>query len=97
MFPVLVAAGTAVVSWLLPRLLSVAGTVVVSQTVITPIFTYLQNTITAKLGGMSADAVSFFQFVGIPDAISVIFAAYAMAIGIKSAKAAFQRSGARGA
>lgn len=97
MFHVLLAAGTAVASWLLPRLLSVAGTVAVSQTVITPIFTYLQNQITTKLGGMSADAVAFFQFVGVPDAISVVFAAYALAVGIKSAKAAFQRSGARGA
>jgi hypothetical protein len=97
MFQVLIAALTAVASWILPRLLSVAGTVVVSQTVITPIFTYLQNTITAKLGGMSADAVNFFQFVGVPEAISVIFAAYSLAIGIRSAKAAFQRSGARGA
>lgn len=97
MFQVLIAALTAVASWLLPRLLSVAGTVVVSSTVITPIFTYLQGMVTSRLGGMSADAVTFFAFVGVPDAVSVIFAAYAMAIGIRTAKAAFQRSGARGA
>lgn len=97
MFQVLIAALTAVASWLLPRLLSVAGTVAVSSAVITPIFTYLQNMVSSRLGGMSADAVNFFQFVGVPDAVSVIFAAYAMAIGIRSAKAAFQRSGSRGA
>lgn len=95
MWAVLVPAMTAVASWLLPKLLAVGGTVVISATVLTPIFTYLQNQVMQKLNGMPADAVRFFQFVGIFDAVSVIFAAYAMAIGMKVAKAAFQRAGSK--
>lgn len=91
LYPVL----TAVASWLLPKLFAVAGTVAISATVITPIFSYLQNQITQRLNGMPADAVHFFQFVGIFDAVSVIFAAYAMAVGMKVAKAAFQRAGSK--
>ncbi|TWC55725.1 uncharacterized protein DUF2523 [Pseudomonas sp. SJZ080] len=96
MWAVLIPALTAVASWLLPKLLAVAGTVVISATVLTPIFTYLQNQIMQRLNGMSADAVHFFQFVGIFDAVSVIFAAYTMAIGMKVAKAAYQRAGSKG-
>lgn len=95
MFQVLIAAGSALVSWLLPRLLSVAGTVAFSAAVITPIFNYLQNMVMSRVNGLSADAVHFLQFTGIPDAISIIFAAYAMAIGMKAAKAAFQKAGAK--
>jgi hypothetical protein len=84
-----------VAGWLLPKLLAVGGTVAISAAVITPIFTYLQNQITQRFNGLPADAINFFQFVGIPDAISVIFAAYAMAIGMKAAKAAFQRAGSK--
>lgn len=91
LYPVL----TAVASWLLPKLLAVAGTVAISATVITPIFNFLQNQITQRLNGMPADAVHFFQFVGIFDAVSVIFAAYAMAIGMKVAKAAYERAGSK--
>ncbi|MNR62826.1 hypothetical protein D3C85_1849520 [compost metagenome] len=49
----------------------------------------------SRVNGLSADAVHFLQFTGIPDAISIIFAAYAMAIGMKAAKAAFQKAGAK--
>jgi len=95
MFQVLVAALTAVASWLLPRLLAVGGTVVVSATVLTPIFDYLQGQVLSRLNGMPVDAVNFFRFVGVFDAVSVIFAAYAMAIGLKVAKAAYQRKGSK--
>lgn len=95
MFQVLVAALTAVASYILPKLLAVGGTVVVSATVLTPIFTFLQNQITSRLQGMPADAVNFFQFMGVFDAVSVIFAAYGMAIGLKVAKAAYQRKGSK--
>lgn len=95
MFQVLISALTAVAGWILPRLLAVGGTVAISTTVLMPIFNYLQNQITQRLNGMPADAVHFFQFVGVFDAVSVIFAAYAMAIGIKVAKAAYQRAGSK--
>jgi ABC-type enterochelin transport system permease subunit len=95
MFQVLIAALTAVASWIIPRLLAVAGTVVVSTTVLTPIFDYLQNMVMQRINGMPADALHFLQFTGIPEAISIIFSAYAMAIGMKAAKAAYQRSGSK--
>ncbi|MEN5313684.1 DUF2523 family protein [Pseudomonas koreensis] len=95
MFQVLIAALTAVAGWILPRLLAVGGTVVVSTTVLTPIFNFLQGRVVSALNGMGADAIGFFQFVGIFDAVSVIFAAYAMAIGMKVAKAAYQRAGSK--
>lgn len=95
MFQVLIAALTAVAGWILPRLLAVGGTVAISATVLTPIFNFLQSRVLQQLNGMSADAVNFFQFVGVFDAVSVIFAAYAMAIGMKVAKAAYQRAGSK--
>jgi len=95
MFQVLIAALTAVAGWILPRLLAVSGTVVVSTTVLTPIFNFLQGKVMGALNGMGADAIGFFQFVGVFDAVSVIFAAYFMAIGMKVAKAAYQRAGSK--
>lgn len=95
MFQVLFTALSAVASYILPRLLAVAGTAVASTTVIMPIFNYLQGQITQRLSGMPADAVNFFQFVGVFDAIAVIFAAYGLAVGMKVAKAAYQRAGSK--
>lgn len=95
MFQVLIAALTAVAGWILPRLLAVGGTVVISATVLTPIFNFLQNKVLQSLNGMPADAVGFFQFIGVFDCVAVIFAAYAMAIGMKVAKAAYQRAGSK--
>lgn len=91
LFPLL----TSIASWLLPKIFAVAGTVAFSAAVVTPIFTYLQNQITQRFNGLPADAINFMQFVGIPDAISVIFAAYAMAVGLKAAKAAYSRAGTK--
>jgi len=96
MFQVLIAAGTAVFQWILPRLLSVAGTVAISQAVINPIFEFIQGQVLQKLNGMSADGVRFLQFAGVFEAVSVIFSAYALAVGIKAAKAAFAKNGAKG-
>lgn len=95
MFQVIIAALTAVAGWLLPRLLAVGGTVAISATVLTPIFNFLQGQVMQRLNGMPADAAAFFQFVGVSDAVAVIFSAYAMAIGMKVAKAAYQRAGSK--
>lgn len=91
----LLAVGSFLLQWLLPKLLAVGGTVAVSAAVITPIFNYLQSMVMSRINGLPADAVHFLQFTGIPDAVSIIFAAYAMAVGIKVAKAAFQRAGSK--
>lgn len=95
MFAVLISALTAVAGWILPRLLAVAGTAAISTTVLMPIFDYLQSQVVQRLNSVPADVVHFLQFIGIFDAVSVIFAAYAMAVGIKVAKAAYQRSGSK--
>lgn len=87
---------TSVASWLIPRLLAASGTVAISVTVLNPIFNYLQDQVMTRLNGLSADAVHFLQFTGIPEAISIIFSAYAMAIGMKAATVAFSRSGSKG-
>lgn len=96
MFQVLVTAGMFVLDWILPRLLSVAGTVAISAYAINPIFEFLQDQVLQKLNGMSADAVRFLQFTGVFEAVSVVFSAYALAIGLKAAKAAFAKNGAKG-
>lgn len=95
MFQVLITALTAVAGWILPRLLAVGGTVAISAGVLMPIFAYLQNQVLQRLNGLPADALNFFQFLGVFDAISVIFAAYGMAVGIKVAKAVYQRAGSK--
>jgi hypothetical protein len=95
MAQLLLGVGSFLLQWLLPKLLAVAGTVAFSAAVITPIFNYLQNMVMSRVNGMPADAVHFLQFTGIPDAISIIFAAYAMAVGLKAAKAAYQKSGSK--
>jgi hypothetical protein len=91
----LLAVGSFLLQWLLPKLLAVGGTVAVSLTVITPIFNFLQNKVISNFNGAGADAVHFLQFTGIFDAVSVIFAAYAMALGVKAAKAAYQTAGSK--
>lgn len=95
MVQVLIGVGSFLLSWLLPKLLAVGGTVAVSVTVLQPIFTYLQNMVMSRVNGLPADAVHFLQFTGIPEAVSIIFAAYTMAIGLRAAKAAFARAGSK--
>jgi len=85
----------AVFNWLLPKLLAVGGTVAVSMTVITPILTYMQAQVMTRLNGMPADMLQFLQFTGIPEAISILFAAITMKMGIKAAEVAFAKRGAR--
>ncbi|RFF52927.1 DUF2523 family protein [Xanthomonas campestris] len=94
MYGVLFAAGSALISWLLPRLLAVLGVVVVSETVYTPMLNYLQSKISSSLGGLGAEAIGFLNFVAIPQAITIIFAAVTLKIGIKTAKSAFAKKGA---
>jgi hypothetical protein len=95
MWGVLISAGMYLLNWLLPKLLAVGGTVAVSMTVITPILTYLQNQVMLRVNGMPAEALHFLQFCGVPEAISIVFAAYAMALSLRAAEIAFARSGAQ--
>ena len=95
MFGVLITALISFGAWLLPKLLAVGGTVAVSMTVITPILDNLKAEVLTRLNGMPADMVNFLQFTGIPEAISIVFAAMAMKMGIKAAEVAFAKAGAR--
>lgn len=97
MYGVLLAAGMNVVTWLLPRLAAIFGIVAISETVYTPLLNLLQSKITSSLGGLSAEALGFLNFVAIPQAITIIFAAVTLKIGMKAAKAAFVKKGASNA
>lgn len=88
MWGVLTSVGVALFQWALPRLLACFGVVVVSQTVFTPAFSYLQGKITSNISAMGADVADFLQYCGVQDAISVVFAAYTLKLSIRAAKAA---------
>ena len=94
MFRVLFLAGQAVVQWLMPRLLAALGVTVVSAAVILPIFDFLQGEVLRQLGSIGGDAAGFIDFLGLPNAISIVFAAYTLKVSISGAKAAFAKSGA---
>jgi hypothetical protein len=94
MWAVLIDALVRVVQWALPRILSVVGVVTISATVYTPLLNWLNSKINSSLSGLTSDAYGFLQFVGIPSAISIIFAAITLQIGIKTAKAAYAKKGA---
>lgn len=81
--------------WLIPKLAGVFGTVMVSAGVIMPIVVYMQNMVLTRVNGLPAHAVTFLQFTGIPEAVSVIFAAYTMQLSVKLANVAFSRAGTR--
>ncbi|RMN08829.1 MULTISPECIES: DUF2523 family protein [Pseudomonas syringae group] len=97
MYGVLLAAGMNLVTWLLPRLLAVLGVVVISEAVYTPMLNFLQSKITTSLNGVGAEALSFLNFLAVPQAITIIFAAVTLKLGIKGAKSAFAKKGSSGA
>ncbi|WP_122669817.1 DUF2523 family protein [Pseudomonas viridiflava] len=91
MFQILFVAGQAVVMWLLPRLFAALGVITVSTTVIMPIYNWVESKILTSLSSTGADAYGFLQFLGVPNAVSVIFAAYALRVSISGAKAAMSK------
>jgi hypothetical protein len=94
MFQVLFLAGQAVVMWLLPRLLAALGVTAVSAAVILPIYDWLKGKALEQLGSIGGDAAGFIDFLGLPTAISIVFAAYALKVSIGGAKAAFSKKSA---
>lgn len=96
MWGILIQAGIAVGSYLLPRLLAAIGVVVFSETAVQPILDWLQGQIISQLSG-SAEFLGFLQFMGVQDAISIVFSAYGVLLGMVAAKAAFSKSAAKGA
>ncbi|MCQ2990930.1 DUF2523 domain-containing protein [Pseudomonas tremae] len=91
MFQVLFVAGQAVLMWILPRLMAAIGVITVSSTVIMPIYNWVESKILASLSSAGSDAYGFLQFLGVPNAISIIFAAYALRVSISGAKAAMSK------
>jgi len=91
MWAVLFAALTNFGSWILPRLLAVTGVVVLSETVYQPLLSFLQNKITTSLSGTGTEAAAFLQYVGVQQAVTIIFAAITLKLGIKASKAAFAK------
>lgn len=97
MWGVLSAVGVALFQWALPRLLAVFGVVAVSQTVFTPLFSYLQSKITSNISAMGSQVADFLQYCGVQDAISIIFSAYALKLSIRAAKVAYAKQAANNA
>lgn len=96
MFAILWPILTSVVGWALPRLLAVMGVVGVTETVVKPALDWAQQQLVLQLNGMGEMAVTFLNFMGVFDAIGIIFTAYATALGIKAGKAAFSKNAAKG-
>ncbi|PBK47817.1 DUF2523 domain-containing protein [Pseudomonas syringae pv. actinidiae] len=91
MFQVLFVAGQAIAMWVLPRLFAALGVITVSSTVIMPIYNWVETKILSSLSSAGSDAYGFLQFLGVPNAISIIFAAYALRVSIAGAKAAMSK------
>lgn len=96
MWGVLVQALVAAAGYLLPRLLATLGVVMFSETTVQPILDWLQGKIVGQLSG-SGEFLQFLQFMGVQDAVSIIFSAYGVLLGMKAAKAAFSKSASKGA
>ncbi|WP_296185812.1 DUF2523 family protein [Pseudomonas sp. UBA1879] len=94
MFQVLFIAGQAILMWVLPRLLAAIGATAVSTAVILPIYEWLKFQVLQQLGSIGGDAANFIDFLGIPTAISIVFAAYALKVSIAGAKSAFSKKAA---
>jgi len=93
MFQVLFVAGQAIIMWVMPRLLAALGVAAVSTTVLMPIYKWLENKILTNLSSAGGDAYGFLQFLGVPNAVTIVFAAYALRVSINGAKAAFAKKG----
>jgi hypothetical protein len=89
MYAVLLAALQAAFTWALPRILAIGTTAILSETISQPLLTWIHGQINTKLSGLSAITSNFLTFTGIPEAITILFSAYAAVLSIKAAKAAF--------
>lgn len=95
MYGVIITALISAALWLLPKLLAVGGTIAFSMTVITPIISYFQAQVMQRINGAPVDMLNFLVFCGIPEAISIVFAAITMRWAMKAATLAFAKAGAR--
>jgi len=85
MFAPLWAALTAFLSWAMPKIAVFFGIVVISNAILNPIFNSLKQKVLSTISANAGSFLNAFQLLGGFDAISIIFSAYALAIGIKAA------------
>lgn len=88
MFPVIAAAVGSAVGALLPRIAAAIGVYAVSTIAVKPIITALQDKLLGEMAGFPPAVRDFLAYLGVYDAIAIIFSAYLMLIGIQAAKAA---------
>lgn len=91
MWGVLISAGTSLIQYLLPRVFAMLGVAAVSNTIIDPVFDYIHTKITSNFSGLGSDAYDFLSFVGVPDAVSILFSTITLIMGIRAAKLAFSK------
>lgn len=88
MFPVIAAAVGSAVGALLPRIAAAIGVFAVSTIAVKPIINALEAKLLGQLASFPNGVREFLAYLGIYDAIAIIFSAYLMLIGIQAAKAA---------
>lgn len=88
---VLIAVLTSVFKWAWPRIAALGATALIADTVSTPLLDWMHGQINSNLSGVGAVGSRFLIFTGVPEGITIIFAAYAAVVSIKTAKAAFTK------
>ena len=85
MFAPLWAALTAFLTFAMPKIAVFFGIVAISNAVLNPIFNALKEKVLSNISANAGQFLNAFQLLGGFDAISIVFAAYALAFGIKAA------------
>ncbi|MCQ4241158.1 DUF2523 family protein [Stutzerimonas stutzeri] len=88
MFPVIASAVGSAIGALLPRIAAAVGVFAISTIAIKPIITGLQDKVLGQMAGFPPGVRDFLAYLGVYDAVAIIFSAYLMLIGIQAAKAA---------
>lgn len=88
MFPVIASAVGSAIGALLPRIAAAVGVFAVSTIAVKPIINALESKLLGEMANFPAGVREFLAFLGVYDAIAIIFSAYLMLIGIQAAKAA---------
>lgn len=87
MYAIFYSALTAFLSFALPKIAIFLGVYAISDTVTKPMFLWIQNQVLEKISAAPQFAQAF-EIMGVNDFVSIIFSAYALAIGLKAAKSA---------
>ncbi|MCQ4248018.1 DUF2523 domain-containing protein [Pseudomonas stutzeri] len=88
MWPVLVSAIGSAIGALLPRIAAAIGVFAVSTIAVKPIIEALEAKLLGQMASFPTNVREFLAFLGVYDAIAIIFSAYVLLIGIQAAKAA---------